>query len=225
VTEQESAGIEVDQEFGVQAVRSLGKQDREQWVQIKWLGHLETTLKPMNQLPQSLKTIARKSAHRRRGGYMGWSICSGNASLLAKQTTQQAMITEESSVPILYHDNSANCTINALLCILHASKNKAKRVTTEVSDFAMIADKAAGVLKVNLQHTQPTQRNVDFVLNQKQGMYLLMSYCHTISVDCNRKLIFDPAQKYAMPLTKSNLDASGFPEIHDMRKIQPTRTN
>ena len=125
------------------------------------------------------------------------------------------------SQDIKYREEEKWCTVYALLNVLGVGKEKAKRVkkaTFPLGDLGMLADKAAGILGVNLVHLRPY--TVNHVLRQKTGKLILHKGIHCVSADCDKGLIFDCSKPRTIALSRHSLAKLGFSgRLDDLRKI------
>ena len=62
-------------------------------------------------------------------------------------------------------------------------------------------------------------RSIDWLLSRESGLYFLNKDIHCISVDVERKLIFDCGYAFALNLHKESLMHCGFSTIDKIRLI------
>jgi len=67
--------------------------------------------------------------------------------------------------------------------------------------------------------SDPASRSIDWLLSREFGLYLITKDIHCISVDANRKLIFDCGFAFALHLNKESLMHCGFSTIDKIRSI------
>jgi hypothetical protein len=54
---------------------------------------------------------------------------------------------------------------------------------------------------LRLKGSVPKDKMVDWLLAQREGLFAVSTDCHCIGVDCNRRLIFDCAESFALSMT------------------------
>jgi hypothetical protein len=208
--------------------------DQGDWLEVKWLGSERQTFQLAHNLPAVYQPLVAKAIAKGNGEDVSWTTCAGNGAVAAAPLILDGFVGEvvpltqgPPQFTILYQHKKKWCHLYSLGNVLSISKKKMNKARTLVynatgscGDFSNIADKAAGLFSVSLQCIQG---DVNFVLQQSRGKWLLLKGVHCISVDCTRKLIFDSGRKMTLHLTEANLKLCGFQDsLDDLRFVKET---
>jgi hypothetical protein len=107
-----------------------------------------------------------------------------------------------------------NCVPFSLLNILGASKSKAKRLRkglkTSLCGLTDLAAVSGPILGVSLKcHHESTT----WLLEQKEGQFLLLQNAHCVGLDCKRGYLFDSSRPKVLRLTEESLRDCGFNKL------------
>ena len=84
-----------------------------------------------------------------------------------------------------------------------------------------LAKVASATLGINvIKISDPSSHSIDWLLSRDEGLYVIVSGSHAISVDAKRKLIFDCAYPYALKLSIKSLTFCRCFTIDIIRRIQ-----
>jgi hypothetical protein len=84
-----------------------------------------------------------------------------------------------------------------------------------------LAKVASATLGINvIKISDPSSHSIDWLLSRDEGLYIIVSGSHAISVDAKRKLIFDCAYPYALKLSLKSLTFCRCFTIDIIRRIQ-----
>jgi hypothetical protein len=206
----------------------VGSDDDGDWLEIQWSGSDMLTNQLAHNLPNIYQPLVAKAKAKGTGQDVSWTSCAGNG-----DTVHSLILTgfsEEVVLPggppqlpmILHHHKTKWCHLFSLLNVMCVSKKKMKKVRKLVTtgclgDFSDIANQAAGRIGVSLKREEG---DVNFVLRQEKGKWLLQKGVHCISVDCARKWILDSGRTQALHMTKANMKLCGFDDkIDDLRLV------
>jgi hypothetical protein len=207
----------------------VGSDDQGDWLEVAWSGSDVLTNQLAHNLPHIYQPLVAKAKAKGSEQDVSWTCCAGNGQSLHPfiLTGDCGEVAFPGGPPplakIVHHHKTKWCHLFSLCNVMGASKRKMKKVrklmtTGCLGDFTDIANQAAGGLGVSLKREEG---DVNFVLRQEKGKWLLLKGVHCISVDCTRKLIFDSSRKQALHMTKANLKLCGFHDkIDDLRLVR-----
>jgi hypothetical protein len=206
----------------------VGSDDQEDWLEVKWAGSDMLTKQLAHNLPPVYQPLVAKAKAKGSEQNVSWTSCAGNGEtvhplILTGFCGEVALLGEPPQLEILHQHKTKWCHLFSLLNVMCVSKRKMRKVrkvltTGCLGDFSDIANKAAGLIGVSLKREEG---DVNFVLRQEKGKWLLLKGVHCISVDCARKFIFDSCRTQTLHMTRENLKLCGFDDkIEDLRLVR-----
>ena len=162
--------------------------------------------------------------------FIGNSIAGGDGPHTVGGTQVDSVQTDtgttiSSHPPVVHQSKVEGCVPYALLNVIGASKRKHKKLlrcfnggVSRQGDLATLAFAARNSLKISLVPVMDT--DVDWLLSQTNGQYVVVDGVHAVGVDCGKRLIFDCSKDNAMDLTKIALSSCGIHNVLEMRRIE-----
>ena len=147
----------------------------------------------------------------------------GDASAMPNQVNACSACEYFTTIPISYQSESEYCLPYAILnCAnkpLESTKNKlVEAFGSTHGDFVALAN-AADSIKTQLHKISYHFRTLDWLLSQTSGIYILHNDHHCISIDVERKLIFDCGYPFALSLNREAMIHCGFEYFEHIRQI------
>lgn len=173
--------------------------------------------------------VTRGSNPLRWTRFIGKTVCSsddpeagGGPQIAPRSLDWSATITRYP--PVVHQSTDDGCVPYALLNVLGASKRKAKilmqrfnKGTSKQGDLALLSRDASIGLKCHLLSV--IGKDVDWLLSQTNGQYIVVDGVHAVGVDCGKRLIFDCSKPVSIDLTKLELSSCGIHNVLEMRKV------
>ena len=132
-----------------------------------------------------------------------------------------------SQVLIKHRDAHGNCLPYSLLNVIEADIIPDKEKTfidafgSTHGSMKKLAQVANQTLRIILcKSNDLSEQSSDWLLSRDEGLYVIVSGSHAISVDAKRKLIFDCAYPYALKLSLKSLTFCRCFTIDIIRRIQ-----
>jgi hypothetical protein len=145
-------------------------------------------------------------------------------------TAEQALLVENSGFPeltrdveILYPSATDSCVPLSLCNMLGSGKKKKMRLMeafaagTKFGGFNDLAGVSQVTLKKKLLKVHGMTLKSLVALGY--GQYLIMDGTHCVGVDCKRGLVFDCAEKWALPLTEEALTRCQIKKFDEIRRV------
>lgn len=136
----------------------------------------------------------------------------GAESLTIRAVGKRQSLLDTALLPkLLFTSETENCVAFSLLNVIGSTnrtkKKLMKALNTQFCGFPELAG-ASKVLGVSLKQHQG--KTLSWIVEKKQGRWLLMQDSHCVAVDSNKGYIFDSAQDNVLPLSLENLHLCGF---------------
>ena len=112
---------------------------------------------------------------------------------------------------LCFTSKTDNCVAFSLLNVTGTSKRRAKRLLYKLNTSLCGLPELAEVSHVIGFHLKPHEdKTLSWIVEQKQGRWLLMQQVHCIAIDSNKEHIFDSSRDNVLPLSLENLHLCGF---------------
>lgn len=193
----------------------------------RWLDYPDSyvTYESPDGFPKSYHAILQKAKDKGESEGVPWTTCAGSSERKVfhqrscsldggKGRRGQDRCHDLLHLKIKYRAQKVNCVLFALLLVLKTGKRKAKLAKRalgrdmKVCGFPEVADRAAGVLHVSLKKI--AGKDLEWLLQQVSGKFLLLNSNHVISVDCAKCCLYDCGKEYVQTLNRASLRSSGF---------------
>ena len=139
------------------------------------------------------------------------SRCGGEILTIGTDGKRQSLIDTALLPAIRWSSESENCVLFSLLNVTGSTARKKKRLVKALDTQLCGLKELAGVshiLRVGLiPHRDKT---LGWIVEKKQGRWLLMQQVHCIAIDSNKGYIFDSSRDNVLPLSLENLYLCGF---------------
>jgi hypothetical protein len=129
-------------------------------------------------------------------------------------------------IPVLHRSKRENCLPFAIFNLLQVPLHETTKANflkelgcshCGLPEFTVVV-KRFGIHLFKVKNNQES-RSIDWLLSRESGLYLIITDVHCISVDVDRKLIFDCGYAFALNLHKESLIYCGFSTIDNIRSI------
>jgi hypothetical protein len=130
------------------------------------------------------------------------------------------------NIPVLHQSASGYCLAFGIFNILSVPLfentrtkfiSKLKCSHCGMTELTQVA-KSFGIHLIKIKD-DPASRSIEWLLSRNSGLYLITKDVHCISVDVDRKLIFDCGYAFALNFHKESLLQCGFSSIDKIRLI------
>jgi hypothetical protein len=161
--------------------------------------------------PLLLQRVKNKGDKAKPTKLVGWSFGASSEQVLphlAINVRQKFRCTLERGVPY------------ALLNLLSASKIKKDRLIKCFGSVGSLADLCNPARHLFGKNLNPIKEcSISWILEQPSGLFLVVDELHCVGVDCDRQLMFDSFQPYAMKLSCEALLVCGITKLDELRQI------
>ena len=213
--------------FGVKAVKFWEKVEKKEkdFFLVEWINEKEKTFVTRENFPsvgpwaRLLELATRRGVWaktirvggRRIKGNIPRSRCGGDIITIGTDGKRQSLIDTALLPAIRWSSESENCVLFSLLNVTGSTARKKKRLVkaldTQLCGLNELAE-VSHILRVGLiPHRDKT---LGWIVEKKQGRWLLMQQVHCIAIDSNKGYIFDSSRDNVLPLSLENLHLCGF---------------
>jgi hypothetical protein len=177
--------------------------------------------------PCELDTVVAKGFKARRTTWGGLSLRSGReytpavSSPLGGENGSDMVppcpdfMTE---IDVKFQYQQARCVPYSFLNVFGASKkNKGKLIKALGAGLCSIRDLCNPVGKIFGKSLTKVDKDMDWIIEQPTGLFLVFAELHCVGVDCEKKLIYDSALPTCLKLCK---DAFAHCDIHKAEEVR-----
>ena len=164
------------------------------------------------------------------GDDVPWTSCAGNFEKQTKSDCLDGRYSESAAscwkelthLSIKFPAKKTWCVPSSLVNVTNSSRNKAKLLRKDLKGLKIMGlaelSNSAGVLGVSLRKIEG--KDVDWLLTQEDGKYLVLKDVHCISIDCSKGHLFDSGLPHVMELSKAALINSGIYGQVEIRQVR-----
>lgn len=174
-------------------------------------------------VPLKMRKRAYENRFKRPERY--WKVYTkfiGDASAMPNKVRPSEFYT---MTPIRYQAEDVYCMPYA---VLNSANNPLESARIELikafgsthGDFVTLAYATNVSIKTHLQKISDRFRTLDWLLSQTSGVYIMHNDHHCISIDIERKLIFDCGYPFALSLDREAMIHCGFEYFEHIREIK-----
>ena len=205
------------------------------WFNVWWVGFENPTAEPVAHLvneginPGDLRRIANKGLNARPTIWGGLSLRSGRETPTIGTSSAgpknidwvppyEDFITD---VNVKFQYEGARCVPYSFLNVCpDVSKNKKDMLMAELGmERCAVTDLCNPVGKVFKRSLQKVDEDLDWIISQTHGSFMVFETPHCVGVDCGRGLIFDSSMSKALRLCKNAFHHCNIIKPEDVRRI------